>query len=97
MPRDRFALAIFIRREEKFVRILEGRFQFFDRRLLRIVDDVVGLERVVNVDRQFRPRLLSIFRRNLRCLRGEVTNVPNRRQDRVVVTEVSGDLLRLRR
>ena len=64
MPRDRFTLAIFIRREEKFVRILQGRFQLLDRRFLRIVDDVVGLESVVDVDRQLRPRLLSIFRRN---------------------------------
>ncbi len=64
MPRDGFTFAIFIRRQEKFVCLHEGRFQFLDRRLLRIVDDVVSLERVIDVDRQLRPRLLSIFRRN---------------------------------
>ena len=61
MPRDRFTLAILICRQEKFIRILEGCLQFLDRRLLGIVDNVVSLERVIDVDRLFRPRLLSIF------------------------------------
>jgi len=50
VPRDRFALAILVSREQELVGIREPLSQLGDRALLAGVDDVERLELVVDVD-----------------------------------------------
>ena len=95
VPRDGLALAVLVRREKELVGILERLLQVADRLLLGLVDDVVGLEVVVDVDRQLGPGLLPDRLGKLGRLRREVADMTDRGHDRVVRAEIAGDLLRL--
>ena len=95
MPRDRFALAILVRREQQLVGLLQLALEVGDDALLVGVDDVVGLELVIDVDTELavgRARL----RRNVRCALRQVADVADAGFDRVVVAEVAGDGPRFR-
>ena len=61
MPGDRLALAVFVRREQELVDVLELRLQIGDDLLLPRVDDVERLEVVVDVDAEARPGLSLSF------------------------------------
>ena len=94
VPRDGFALAVFISREPQLVGALECPLEVGDRLLLRVGDDVVGLEAVVDVDREFAERALLQLGRKVLGL-DEVANVPDRGLHLIVVAEVFADRLRL--
>ena len=55
VPGDRLALAVFVRREQELVRVLELRLQVGDDLLLARVDDVERLEVLVDVHAEARP------------------------------------------
>ncbi len=82
MPRDRFALAILIRREEELVRVLQRGPQLLDHFLASGGQLVGRLEPVVDVDGE--------------TLAGEVGDVPDRRAHLISVTEEARDRLRFR-
>ena len=70
MPRDRLALAVFVRRQVELVGSLEELLQVRHHRLLRRRDDVERLEAVVDVDAEARPRLALVARPGPRRPRG---------------------------
>ena len=57
VPRDGLALAVLICGEQDFVGCLERALEFGDGLRLAVVDDVVGVEVVVDVDRVLAVRL----------------------------------------
>ncbi len=94
VPRDGFALAVFIRGEVDFV----GRF----RRLLQVLNglapalcsDVVGLKPVFDVDGKLAHRAFLEFCGQIARLR-EVTDVADRGHDLVVVAQILANRLSL--
>ena len=97
MPGDRLPFAVFVCREQELVGVLELRLQVADDRFLLRVDDVERLELVVDVHAEARPRLLLLVCGNLGGVVREVADVADRRLDHVVLAEVAGDRLGLRR
>ena len=97
VPGDRLALAVFIRREQELVGVLQQLLQLGDLALLVRVDDVERLELVLDVDAEPCPGLLLELLRDLRGAVREVANVADARFDHVVLAEIAGDGLRLRR
>ena len=97
VPGDRLALAVFVRREQELVGVLQLRLQVGDDLLLARVDDIERLEVVVDVDAEAGPRLALVLRRDLGRVVGQVADVADRRLDDVVGAEVAGDRLRLGR
>ncbi len=95
VPRDGLALAVLIGCEEELVGFLQRPLELGDRLLLRVGDDVVGLEAVVDVDRELAERTLLELGGQVLGL-DEVTDVSDGRLDLVSVTEVLRDRLRLR-
>jgi hypothetical protein len=95
MPGDGLALAILIRREEQLVRLCEPLLEVGDDLLLLRVDDVVGLETLLDVDPERAEALAQRLRDVLGPI-GEVTDVPDARAHGVAVAEVAGDGPRLR-
>ena len=73
MPGDRFAFAVRVRCQQDVRRAFGGGLQFLDRRFLSRNGDVLGLERVLDVDPQ-------------RALR-QVTHMPHRGTDVVLAAE----------
>ena len=61
------------------------------------MDDVLGVEVPVDIDRELGPGLLAQLGRHLGDLGSEVADMTDRGQDGVVRPEVLGDLLRLGR
>ena len=66
VPGDRLALAVFVRREQELVGVLEERLQLGDLLLLVRVDDVERAEVVLDVDAEPRPLLLLVLGRDVR-------------------------------
>ena len=97
MPADGLALAVLVSGEEEFVGVLESLLQLSDGRLLGIVHDIDRLKLIIDVHGELRPRLLTIGLGQLRGLGGEVADMADRGQDRVVGAEVARDLLGLSR
>ena len=96
VPGDRLALAVLIRGEVELVGVLEQRLELADLLLLVGVDDVVGLEVVVDVDAELAEGALLDVGRHL-ARRRDVADVADRRLDVPVAAEVAGDGPRLRR
>jgi hypothetical protein len=90
VPGDRLALAVLIGGEEEFVRVLQRPFELADLFLLVGIDDVVGLETVVDVDRELAERSLLHVRRQLAGL-GQVTDVTDAGLHVELRPEVLGD------
>ena len=97
MPGDRLAFAVFVRREQELVGVLQLRLQIGDDLLLPRVDDVERLEVLVDVDAEARPGLVLVLRGDLGGVVRQVADVADRRLDDVVLAEVAGDRLRLGR
>ena len=94
MPGDRLALAILVRREQELLGVLEMLLERGDDLLLARVDDVVGLEALVDVDAE-RPEALPLRLRDVGRAVGQVADVADARLDGVVAPEVAGDRPRL--
>ena len=77
MPSDGLALTVGVCREQQLVDLLELGAQIGDALLLIRGDHIEGLEALVHVHAEARPRLLLILRRNVRGTAWEVTNMPN--------------------
>ena len=97
MPADRFALAVFIGREEDLVDVLEEGAELGDLLLLLRGHDVERLEIVLDVDAEPGPLLLLEFCRDLLCGGGEITDVSNARLDDIAVVKELRNGSRLRR
>ncbi len=97
MPGDRLALAVFVRREQELVGDLEQLLQLGDLLPLVGVDDVEGLEVVVDVDAEARPALLLVLLRDVGRALGQIADVTDARLDDEAVAEVALDRLGLRR
>ena len=95
VPRDGLALAVFIGGEQDFVGALERALELGDRLGLAVVDDVVGVEVVVDVDRVLAVGRLLVGRDVL--LTREIADVADRAEHLIVVAEVPLDRLHLRR
>ncbi len=95
MPGDRLAFAVLVRREQELVRVGEPLLQVGDDLLLPGVDDVVGLEAVLDVHAERAEPLPLGFRHVLRAI-GQVADVADAGADRVVVAEVARDRACLR-
>jgi hypothetical protein len=96
VPGDGLALAILVRGEVELVCVPQGALQLADHLLLVGVDDVVGLEAVVDVDGELAERTLLHVRGQLARLR-EVTDVAAAGLDLELRAEVARDGARLRR
>ena len=97
VPRDRLALAVFVRCQVELVGALEELLQVGHHRLLRRRDDVERLEAVVDVDAQARPALTLVGGRDLVGAAGQVADVTDRRLDDEVGSEHPADGARLGR
>ena len=94
MPGDRLAFTVLVRRQQELVGLRKALLQVGDDLLLSGVDDVVGLEAVVDVDTE-RPEPLSLGLGDvLRTIR-KVTDVSDARPDRISAPEVTLDRPRL--
>ena len=96
MPRDCLSLAVFVRREEKLGGVLQLALELVDLLLLVGVDDVEGLERVVDVDAEAGPRFLLHRSRNIGGAVGEVADMTDRGLHDIAVAEIAGNGLCLR-
>jgi hypothetical protein len=94
VPRDGLALAVLISCEVELVGTGQRLLQIGDRLLLRVGDDVVGLEAVLDVDGELSERALLELRREVLRL-DEVADVANRGLDDVSISQVLGNGLRL--
>jgi hypothetical protein len=95
MPGDRLAFAVFVRREQELVGVLQELLQLGDPLLLVRIDDVEGPEPVGDVDSETCPLLLLVFLRDVGGALGQVANVAHARLDDEVVAEVALDRPRL--
>ena len=77
VPGDGLALAVGVCCEQQLVDLLELGAQVSDALLLIRGDHVEGLEALIHVHAEARPRLLLILRRNVRSTAWDVTNMPN--------------------
>jgi hypothetical protein len=77
VPRDRLALAVFVRCQVQLVGSLEELLQVGHDRLLRGRHDIERFEAVVDVDAQSCPRLALVGGRDLVCPAGQVADVPD--------------------
>ena len=84
VPGDRLALAVLVGGEEELVGVLEQVLELADLGLLPLGHDVVGLEAVLDVDRQPAPRLVLDLRRGVGGALREVPDVADRGLDDVV-------------
>ena len=91
VPGDRLALAVLIGGEVEGVGVLHQLLQLGDVALLVARHDVVGLEPVVDVDREPAPRLVLDLGRGVRGVVGQVTDVTDRGLDDVVRAQVAAD------
>lgn len=96
VPRDGFALAVLIGGEVELVGLGEKLLELPDLRLLVGVDDVDGLEVVLDVDPEA-AHLAGVLLGHLGGAAGKVTDVPDARLDHVAGAEVALDRLRLGR
>ena len=94
VPGDRLALAVLVSGQVELVGVLQQRLELADLLLLVGVDDVVGLEVVLDVDAELAERALLDVGRHLAGGR-DVADVPDRRLDVPVAAEVAGDRARL--
>src|SRR5262249_36476103 len=94
---DRLALAVLVRREQEFVRILEQSAELSD--LFRPVgaDDIESLEVVVDVDAQGRPRLGLELGRNVGSVARQIAEMAVAGLQDVSGAKVARDRLRLGR
>ena len=90
VPGDGLALAVLIRGEVELVGVLEQRLELADLLLLVRVDDVVGVEVVLDVDPELAERALLHLGRHL-AGRRDVADVADRGLDVPVLAEVAGD------
>ncbi len=97
MPRDRLALAVFVRGEIQLVRVLEQPLEIGHDRLLRGRHDIEGLEAVVHVDAEPGPVLALVRRGDFVGPPGEVADVTYRGLDDEVGAEQPADGAGLRR
>ena len=97
MPGDRLAFAVFVRREQQLIGVLQLRLQVGDDLPLARVDDVDRLELAVDVDAEPGPLLVLVLRGYLGGVLRQVADVADRRLDDKVGAEVAGDRLRLGR
>ena len=94
MPGNRLAFAVFICCEQKLTGVFKGRLQLAHCFVFASRDSVIRLEVVFDVDREFGKRALELF-----CLRRQVfrvdqiSDVPDRGQDCVVVAKILSDRL----
>ncbi len=95
VPGDGLALAVLVGREVELGGVLELALELADLLLLVRVDDVVGLEVVLDVDPELPERALLHLRRHLRRGR-DVADVAYRRLDVPVRPQIARDRLRLR-
>ena len=91
VPGDRLALAVLIGGEVELVGVLEQALELGDVALLVARDDVVGLEAVLDVDREPAPRLVLDLRRGVRGAVREVADVADGGLDDVARAEVPRD------
>ena len=97
VPGDRLALAVLICGEVDLARTLHQLLEPGDLLLAVGADHVERLEGVVDVDTQPRPGGALVLGRNIGRVAGQVADVADAGLDDVVGTQVSGDLVRLRR
>ena len=95
VPGDRLALAVLVRREQELVGVGEQLLQLAHLLPLVRIDDVEGLELVVDVDAEPGPRLLLVLLRNVGRALGKVADVADARLDDEALAEVARDRLRL--
>jgi len=94
VPRDGLALAVLIRGQVELVGVLEGPLEFGDLLALVGIDDVVGLEVVLDVDAELPERPLLHVRRHL-ARGGDVADVADGGLHHPSGAQVSGDRLDL--
>ena len=90
VPGDRLTLAVLISCEPQLVRIFQGPLELGDRLLLVRVDHIIRSEVLVDIDGELAERPLLELCGQLRGF-GEVTNMPDRCNDLVVVTKVAAN------
>src|SRR5215471_17331642 len=95
VPGDRLALTVLIRGEQEFVRAVEQLPELRHLGLLVRIHDVQGLEVVVHVNPEPRPRLLPVLDRDLGGLVRHVPDVADAGLHHVVVAQVPSDRARL--
>ena len=91
VPGDGLALAVLIGGEVEGVGVLDQLLQLGDVALLVARHDVVGLEPVVDVDREPAPRLVLDLGRGVRGVVRQVADVTDRGLDDVALAEVPAD------
>ena len=94
VPRDGLALAVLVRREQELVGVLQVLLQLGDDLLLAGIDDVVGLEALVDVHAQ-RAEALALLFRDVRGTVRQVADVADARLDGEVAAQVALDRPRL--
>jgi hypothetical protein len=95
VPGDRFPFAVLVGGEQQLVGVLELAAQIRDDLLLVRVHDVVGLEVVLDVDRQTAPRLALDLLGDLGGALGQVADVPDARLHDEARAEIARDRLGL--
>src|SRR5438093_444707 len=91
VPGDRLALAVFVRRQQELVGLLQELLQLADLLLLVGIDDVERLEVVLDIDAEARPLLLLVFLRDVGGALGQVADVADARLDDEIVAEIALD------
>ena len=97
VPADRLALAVLIGSEQQLVGLLEGALELGNGRLLRRLDDVKWLERLVDLDAEARPGLSLVPLGDLRGVGGQVADMADTRLDDELRAEKLRQGLRLGR
>ena len=95
MPGDRLTLAVGVRREQELIHPRELLLELGDLLLLVGADHVDGLEVVLRVHAQPRPRLLLVLGRDVRGALGQVADVTDGSLDHIVGPQIGLDLARL--
>ncbi len=94
VPGDGLAFAVLVRGEVELGRVFEHPFELGDLLLLVSIDDVIGLEPIVNVNGELAERpLFHVLGEFARV--GQVPDVADRRLDVELGAEISGDALDL--
>src|SRR5439155_7653170 len=91
VPGNRLALAVFVRRQQELVGILQELLQLADLLLLVGIDDVERLEVVLDVDAEARPLLFLVFLRDIGGALRQVAYVADARLDDEIVAKIALD------
>ena len=84
------SFAVFVRRQDQFVRIFQSGLQFPDDLFLFLGDDIIGFKVGLDIDSQLGPRLFffDIVGNGFRRV-GQVADMPHAGQNDVILAEIT--------